>query len=343
MNKKIVEKYFANQATPSETRKVLEWFESPEGKKYLQQKIESDSDLMDKKGLRDLISDLDSENLFSSITTTIDKRNKRSTIRRTDWLGYSIKAAAVIIVLLSASWITLSLNNYQDEQVVEAEPIHIQTGEDQHREITLNDGSEIRLNSNSEIVVSKDFMNNNREVTLYGEAYFSIKNNPEKPFIIQANQSSIEVLGTEFNVRSHQDEDNVQVAVVDGKVSFKNLALNGIERHSVILSKGQYGYMDIDQHSILVDDLAVDNYLAWKNGRFVFDQLNLKQVCTQLKRLYKVECNFETDELKNLPLTANFSNESLEKTLSVIALSLNIEFDLHNDQIDWLHKEGSSY
>lgn len=341
MDIRIVEKYFADQATPDETRKVLAWFETPEGTKYLKKKIEADSVLLQQGDLRDKVHGIDSEHLFSSIKNEIYKQGRRSAVRSTDWLGYVVKAAAVILVLLSASWITLSLNNYQQEQIVEAEPIHFQTGDDQHREVTLGDGSLIRLNSNSEIFVSESFLKGSREVTLHGEAYFDIEHNPDQPFIIHTNQSSVEVLGTEFNVRSHSDENNVQVAVVEGSVSFKDIENNN-ERHSVVLKKGQYGYMDINEHSILVDDLAVENYLAWKNGRFVFEELSLNQVCKQLNRIYNIECSFEIEELKDVQLTANFSNESLEKTLSVIALSLNLDYNLTSNRVQWSNQKGGN-
>ena len=334
MNEKIAEKYFANQTTPYETQKVLEWFETPEGKKFLLKKIEADSVLMENSELRELVHDIDSDTLFNSISTTIDNRSKTGSVRRTDWLGHFVRAAAVILVVASATWITLTLDTYQAEQIVEREPVHLFTGDEQHREITLNDGSVVRLNRNSEIVVSKDFMEGTREVTLSGEAYFDIRNIPDQPFIIHANESSVEVLGTEFNVRSIPSENNVQVAVVDGSVAFKNV-ISDMDSHEVVLNGGQYGYMDIEARSIIVEEIAIDNYLAWKSGRFVFEDLKLSQVCDQLNRLYHMECAFNDDELKDIPLTANFSNESKEKTLSVIALTLDIEFEKQNNVVNW--------
>ncbi len=173
---------------------------------------------------------------------------------------------------------------------------------------------------------------------LKGEAFFDVARNPEQPFIIHANESDVEVLGTSFNVKSHPEQSNVQVAVVEGRVAFKNVNNTPeAEALSVTLSKGQYGYMDIHKRTILVDDLAVENYLAWKNGRFEFEGLTLQQVCTQLNRLYEIECSYSNKQIENLLLTASFSNESLEKTLEVIALSLDIEYDLknNNETVNW--------
>ncbi|MCC5905818.1 MAG: FecR domain-containing protein [Balneolaceae bacterium] len=335
MNKKIVENFFSNQATPGETRKVLEWFETPEGQQYLRERLDVDEDLMTRTELRELVPELDSEQVYSSIRQRIGKSERTTFKKRVDWLGPLVKVAAAILVVLSASLFYMLHQPGQEEAALQ-EPIHFQTEEEQHREVTLGDGTIVRLNSNSEMTVSADFMKGAREVTLSGEAYFNVEHDPENPFIIHANQSSVEVLGTAFNVRSIKGMDNVQVAVEDGKVAFRST--NGspdAEQLSVTLSRGQYGYMDITQRIIQVDDLAVENYLAWKNGRFIFDGLTLSQVCTQLNRIYNTECSFENDEIRNLQITSIFADDSLEKALDVIALSLGLEFEAEGGRVYW--------
>ncbi len=341
MNRKIVEKFFNNQATPGETRKVLEWFETPEGQQYLRERLDVDEDLMDRRELREMVPELDSDQVYRSIRQRIKKSERAPVKKRADWLGPFIKTAAAILVLVSASLFYLMHSQYEAEQAAVQEPVHFQTGEEQHREVTLGDGTMVRLNSNSEMTVSAGFMKGSREITLSGEAYFDVEHDPERPFIIHANQSSIEVLGTAFNVRSLKEGDNVQVAVVEGMVSFKNAASEEEgEQLSVILSKGQYGYMDISRRTILVDDLAVENYLAWKHGRLIFDDLTLTQVCTQLNRLYDAVCSFETEEIAERSLTANFSDDSLEKALDVIAMSLGLEYEKDEQQVMWIRSDS---
>lgn len=336
MNKKLVEKFFANQTTPEETERVLNWFDTPQGKQYLQERLDIDYDLMDRNELREMVPELDSDKLYRSIQDKIGPKRKKITIHKPDWLGYAFKTAAAILVILTASLFTITQQRYAAEQVVEREPIHFQTINEENREITLSDGSVIHLNENSEVTISEDFMRGTREIELKGEAFFDVAHNADQPFIIHANESDVEVLGTSFNVKSFPEQANVQVAVVEGRVAFKNVnSTSESEELSVTLSKGQYGYMDIQKRTILVDDLAVENYLAWKNGRFEFEDLTLQQVCTQLNRLYEIECSYSNEELQSLLLTANFSNESLEKTLEVIALSLDIEYEHNHESVHW--------
>lgn len=340
MNKKLVERFFTNQTTPEETERVLDWFDTPKGKQYLRERLDIDYDLMDRNELREMVPELNSDNLYQSIQNKIGPERKKITIHKPDWLGYAFKAAATILVILTASLFTITQQRYTAEQVVEREPIHFQTNNDENREITLSDGSVIQLNKNSEVTISEDFMRGTRELELKGEAFFDVAHNPEQPFIIHAHESAVEVLGTSFNVKSLHDQSNVQVAVVEGKVAFKNVnSTSESEVLSVTLSKGQYGYMDIQKRTILVDDLAVENYLAWKNGKFEFEALTLQQVCTQLNRLYEIECSYSNEGVQNLLLTASFSNESMEKTLEVIALSLDIEYETREDTVFWYQSE----
>lgn len=337
MSRILADKYFNDRVTPAEAQKVLEWFETNEGEKYLKKRFDKDWNLMESNDLRKMVPDLDSDKLYQSIHYAIKRKKNVFSLRRTDWVGYTVKVAAAVLVILTASIFTITHQQYVAEQVVEPEPVVFQTEDKQHREITLGDGTVIRMNSNSEIVVSPEFMLNNREITLTGEAWFDVEHNPDQPFIIYTNQSKVEVLGTAFNLRSVKGEKNVQVAVVEGHVAFKG-AKNGIEYNelSVILSKNQYGYLDLDRHSIKVDDKAVENYLAWKSGRLNFEELSLESVCKQLNRIYGTKCSFEDSEIRTLKLTASFSNESLHKTLNVIAMTLGVEYELRDDHVKWI-------
>ena len=85
-------------------------------------------------------------------------------------------------------------------------------------EYTLPDGSVVALNSNSKLVFPKQFNGDTREVTIEGEAFFDVKPNPEKPFIINAGKAQIKVVGTSFNVSAYPETETLEVVVKTGKV-----------------------------------------------------------------------------------------------------------------------------
>ena len=170
-----------------------------------------------------------------------------------------------------------------------------------------------------------------------GEAYFDVAHNPEKPFIIKTDRASIEVLGTAFNVKSAPSNENVQVAVVEGTVSVSSTREEE-KNNSVVLAKGQFGFLGDGEFS--VENFGIENYLAWMKGRLVFENLTLSQVCTQLTRLYDIDCKVEDSSIKDLNLTTNISSvSSFEKVLSVISLSLNINYKKSNNQVIWYDKK----
>lgn len=337
MDKSTVDKYFTNQTTRKESREVLDWFETIEGEKYLEKRMNIDAGLMDRRELKEFTPNLKSVILYSSIHNKIKKCSARYPIRRTDLVGYSMKFTAAVLVVVLASVFSNTHENYTAlKELSDQAPAIFKTLDNENRNLTLADGTRIRMNNNTEILVSANFLEGTREVNLKGEAYFDVEHNPDQPFIIHANRSTVEVLGTVFNIRSRSNQENVQVAVVEGKVALRSQQSKaGSEQLSVFLSKNQYGYLDLDNHSINVDDLAVENYLAWKNGRFKFENLTINQVCLQLNRIYNNHCKFTSSEIPSMMLTANFSNESLEKTLNVISMTLDISYELQSETVYW--------
>ncbi|TVQ05733.1 MAG: DUF4974 domain-containing protein [Balneolaceae bacterium] len=337
MNRELAEKYLNNRAIPVEAEEVLRWFRTPEGEKYLLNKINRDASFLNNNGLRKRVPELDSGKMYESVWSQIQSSKKGKNIypvKNIHWLEVFIKSAAAILVVAFASYFTFLHEQQKLEIVVEHEPVIFQTGSEENLVMRLSDGTTIRLNSDSELVVSDTYLNGTREILLNGEAYFDVQHDPETPFIIRGNQSIIEVLGTEFNVRSYPGHSNVQVAVVDGMVSFSRRG-QGDEADALMLKKGQYGYLDIKTGRFETDDIAIENYLAWKNGSLGFDHLSLDKVCQQIYRLYGAYCAFEDNSISSLLITARFADPSLEKALEVIAMTLNIRYQLLENRITW--------
>src|SRR5699024_6039350 len=104
------------------------------------------------------------------------------------------------------------------------------------------------------------------------------------PFIIHTDYSEVEVLGTSFNVKLDRVSELVEVAVLEGRVSFKDSREGKTQQ--VILQQGEYAYLDLERSQIKTENFGVENYLAWKNNEFRFEQLTIEYVCVQLSRFY---------------------------------------------------------
>ncbi|WP_336516989.1 FecR family protein [Pollutibacter soli] len=153
--------------------------------------------------------------------------------------------------------------------------------------LTLPDGSQVWLNSSSSIRYPTVFTDEERHVNITGEAYFEIAHDPLKPFIVQVNDLNIKVLGTHFNVNAYTDESSVNTTLLQGSVQLSN------GNHSQVLKPGQQAQAAGPEDFKLVDDVDVDEVVAWKNGFFSFNKADLQTVMRQIERWYDVSIEYE--------------------------------------------------
>jgi len=153
--------------------------------------------------------------------------------------------------------------------------------------LTLNDGTKVWLNAESSLRYPVIFTGQDRMVEVTGEGYFEVAQNPNRPFKVQQAKTTIEVLGTAFNVNAYADESALKVTLLDGKVRVEK------ERNNIVLQPGQQAQVATDiQLNKGVDLVAV---MAWKNGRFAFKDADLPTVMRQLARWYNVDVTYEGD------------------------------------------------
>lgn len=344
-NKQLIEKFFGGTCTPEEAEQVLDWLETSEGQEYLDERLENEVGEWDeeenkqpeyspKKEKTRFGDALDSEMLFQRI---IDSLGWCKVPRLQTFLKPLIQVAAGLCVIAAAS-LFFSYSAEKVSKSPQITEIRFSTDENQQKQITLRDGSVVRLNSRSEIMIYDDYNQDDRSVILQGEAFFDVIHQPKKPFIIKAGASEIEVLGTSFNVKITDNNSSVGVAVTDGKVRLSHSDRKRFSQ-TVVLEKGYYGDLNSENGQILIDDTGIENYLSWKSGRLIFESMSMEKVCVQLGRIYGADCSFGDSIVKNRILTANFSSEDLNKTLSVIGLSLNLRYEKEAEFIYWYNKE----
>jgi transmembrane sensor len=341
--RKLADKFFNNQCSSKEAEKVLKWLDSPEGLEYLSEKMDDDLTAFDEDPEADEkeaelpggIKKLDPERHFGSILSTIEQLERSGhRQRKRDLIAPLLKIAAGILVVAAASVFVYTTGSFEGQEEQISETV-LTTTADQQREVTLGDGTVVHLNQQSTVTVSSGYLRENRELHLEGEAYFEVAHHAGLPFIIHTDYSEVEVLGTSFNVKSNPENGRIEVAVLEGHVSFRDSREN--ETAKVILQKGDYAYLDIASRQITTEDFGVENYLAWKNREFVFHELSMDQVCVQLERFYEVSCEFEDEVIEKRRLTATFPNDDLDNTLSVIAYSLHLEYETDGSRVLWMN------
>ena len=162
--------------------------------------------------------------------------------------------------------------------------------------IELEDGTKIWMNSESRLRYPVAFFNDTREVYLEGEAYFEVQRDVNRPFIVHSGEQKVTVLGTSFGISCYASEVNDYTTLVSGKVKvdFKR------GKQSFVLEPGmQVAY---DKKSGIATERKVDvaEFVAWKNGKYVFKQKCLEDILSTLSRWYDFEVFYQNEDVKEI-------------------------------------------
>ncbi len=163
-------------------------------------------------------------------------------------------------------------------------------------QLTLPDGTNVWLNAESTITFPVAFTGNTRQVSITGEAYFEVTQDKTKPFIVDvAGKTSIEVLGTNFNVNAYKDEPAEKITLIEGSVKVVNGQWSMANEKTAILKPGEQAEL-AEAHSPFTIHHSPDleQIMAWKNGLFVLQGANLEEVIRQLARWYDIDIRYES-------------------------------------------------
>lgn len=260
-----------------------------------------------------------------SWTKTTEKIKQNEPVSRFRYfLSQATKVAAVLLLpfMVISGWLfynqhnlTLKysnlLENKQVQNMTVVAPICARIVVD------LPDGSKVWLNSGSEITYPIVFNTTERRVHLIGEAYFKVQKS-ETPFFVSNLGPEVKVYGTEFNVNSYPNEEQVTVALAEGKVSL----FSGNQEEYI--KPGQVSRFDKKTRQTTIENTDVNNYSCWREGKYVFRDTSLSAIMRILQRQYNVNINLLDSQLGNYRYNMTIKNENLEQILQLLAISAPI-------------------
>ena len=214
----LVSKFLSGEATPEEAMLLEDWkAESLANKSY----FDRSATVFE---ISDFINQNETKlNAWGKIRTAIDKYENLKKINVQRW-RFSI-AASVVLLITIGFLVNYTLNKSTNTVVYNTKELP--------KQIRLTDASEIIIAPNSTVAINKNFGKSNRNITLKGSAFFSVKHDSVKPLIINMNRFYVKDLGTKFNIITSGNADTIYVSVLEGKVfvyddygSFANLIAN---------------------------------------------------------------------------------------------------------------------
>ena len=260
------------------------------------------------------------EDIFLEVNNRIER-----SLRRRFWLRISAVAASVTLLFSISNYISFhegykKLNSQMVEMV---NPMGMRSS------VVLSDGTKVILNAGTTLSYPTAFVSGQREVKVNGEAFFEVSHDKEHPFIVSAENVKVKVLGTKFNVKAYDDDDNIEVTLAEGKVGVGLDTKNLIQ----IIPGQQIKYMKAS-HRFIKREVRLQSYTAWVCGKFYFTNYPLEKIAKQLERSFNVRIQILVDDLRKAAFTGDFvRGEYIDQILRVMTANRPIRYEIEGDQI----------
>lgn len=287
----LAKKYAQGTCTPEEKMAVEAFFD-----KMQDQSIFHLNQMSDKKG----------DVILGKIFLGIHRKPKKYTLRK------ALKIAAILIVALTVAFSAAQFV-FKPNEIIQT------AAKGEKKEVLLEDGSVVVLNSNSSITYSEDF-ETTRNISLSGEAYFKVFHDKSRPFTVQTHDVKVRVLGTSFDINSYKHMPT-KVSVVTGKVEVSSPT--GKKVH--IIKNQQADFVRNSDFQISAEDSR--ERIAWTSNIIMLKNTTLSETAKIIENWYNVDIEFEDQALQKLTISGKFKDEKLENVLESIAFLKQLKID----------------
>lgn len=195
--------------------------------------------------------------------------------------------------------------------------------------LELADGTRVWLNAETELKFPVNFSGSTRDVYLKGEAYFRVSRNVEQEFRVHTSLGTVKVLGTSFNVRDYADEQEVVTTLETGKVVYVSEELG----KQVVLAPGTQ-VKEEKAGNIRMSPVDVVQYVGWREGKYVFENMTLKKIMQTLERWYDIEVVYVDPRVGQLHFSGDLERyESINVFLDLIGTGGDVRFRTEGKKI----------
>ena len=287
----LAKKYTEGTCTPEEKTAVEAFFDK------MQYNSDNAAQMPDAKG------DVILGKIFQELQTGKPRKLK---------LRQALRIAAILVLALAISFSAAKI-------ILAPNEITQIAAKGEKKEILLEDGSIIVLNSNSSITYPEEF-GQTRNIKLSGEAYFKVFHDERKPFIVQTHDVKVKVLGTSFDINSYNHRQT-KVSVLTGKVEVTSPT--GKKVHII---KNQEADL-IGKSNFTISEEDSQERIAWTSNIIILKNTTLAETAKIIENWYNVDITFEDPALQNLTISGKFKDEKLENVLESIAFLKQLQIN----------------
>jgi transmembrane sensor len=287
---------------------------------------------LQKKVLQDIESP-DYKKLFTKIWYKIELKSQPSKSK----IKYLYTAIGIAAALVIGLFIGIYITSVQTK----SEPVYYaaHSPKGSVSEMILPDGTVIFLNADSRIRYAMEGENGVREVFLTGEAWFDVAKNPNKHFVVHTPFYDVQVIGTQFNIKAYENDNEVITTLEEGQViiqSSENLRL----AEDIVLKPGEQAVLSKSSKEFVIRNVNTKWFTSWKDNKLIFINTSLKELAVLLERRYGVEIEVINKEILDLHFDGTIKNESIIEIMEIMKKALPIDYNIAGQQIEITDKKG---
>ncbi|MDR1623829.1 MAG: DUF4974 domain-containing protein [Tannerellaceae bacterium] len=320
MNKKnclsIFERYISGEALPDEIKELKSFVENNAGlNEWLEEGMEDSSDSINPDTERRMLENIRSRTDYGATLhapANRKNRNARLHLRKTS----AIAAILLPAVMLCAAWLYLKPR--------QGASFEVSANKGEKASLTLTEGTTVAINSDSKITLPNDYNRKNRFLKLEGEAYFDVKHNPEKPFIVECEDIKIRVWGTSFGIKAYGNENHISIVLNTGKIQLTT------PKEKIEMAPDERVLYNKTTQRATREKVNADDYTGWRQNRLRFENESLETIMQTISRMHNIDIVFESPHLTEMRFTGTIDNTSIKSVLEAIMLTSSINYRSNN-------------
>ncbi|MCL8006468.1 FecR domain-containing protein [Gelidibacter japonicus] len=201
-------------------------------------------------------------------------------------------------------------------------------------EVQLSDGTRVHLNAGTSLKYPIKFIEDqNRQVFLKGEAFFDVSTDAKHPFVVNAEEMNIRVLGTQFNVSSYPEDEHITTVLLEGSVGVYSSDETYNQKTATLLNPGFKAEWNLKNQEIKLDEADTETHTAWMDGRLILNGVPFNDILKKLERQYNVVFINNNMALENRRFTARFDVENIYQVMQSFSYSASFTYKFDSNKI----------
>lgn len=310
--RELVIKFLAGEISDGEIDNLKEWLERDPVNRRI---FDKENELWQESGTKTKHDYFKLDKTWSDLSSNLNIGGKRAgpvLILKKNNFRIFIAAASIVCMVAIGTLALWLVNSRSIKQIVNTST-KVCTNQGEKAHIYLPDSTMIYMNSGTSIEYSSYYNVKERKVKLKGEAYFDIRSNPERPFIIELDKMILSATGTRVNVFSYENEGRIETTLVEGNIQ---VTIN--DQEPLDIKPGQQVVYFTKTNKALIRNVNAETYTSWKENKLRFIDTPFEEVLRNIARRYNVTFEIRSHDLLDLKFTATFIDESIDDVMQLL-------------------------